>query len=102
MPRPKVIFHHFKMSVPNSHGFKIIRYADILWLQADNQHTQLILRGEKTPLYIYESLSELEHHLPLVFFRCHRSVIVNLCTIESINEHGVRINDRLLPGFPKK
>jgi DNA-binding LytR/AlgR family response regulator len=97
MSKPKVIFHKLKMAVPEGRGLKIIPYADILWLQHCDHFTQLVCRDNKPARYIYESLNELGHNLPPVFYRCHRSVIVNLCYIQSFNLHGVHINNHILP-----
>ena len=69
MTKPKAIFHRFKICVPEGRGFKIIPYADILWLQSSNHFTQLVLRDNKSTRYIYESLNELEGILPPVFFQ---------------------------------
>lgn len=97
MSKPKVIFHRFKMSVPEGRGFRIIPYADILWLQASGHYTQMALHNDNTSRFIYEPLDELEHHLPSVFYRCHRSAIVNLCHVQSFSKCGIHVNGHVLP-----
>jgi len=79
------------MSVPAGQGFKIIPYADILWMHPDKHYTRLVLCNGKSSLYIYESLDELKSILPPVFYKCHRSAIVNLCHVESFDEEGIHI-----------
>lgn len=90
------------MSVPDRRGLKIIPYADILWLQHSSHYTQLVLRDNKSGRYIYESLDELESILPPVFFKSHRSAIVNICFVQSIDEQGIHINNHILPVAEKK
>src|SRR5690554_7806253 len=86
MSKAKTIFHRFKMSVPEGRGLKIISYSEILWLQSKNCYTEVIRCNSKSSFYIYESLTFLEDVLPLIFFRCHRSVIVNLCHVQAFDE----------------
>ena len=102
MSKPKVNFHRLKMSVPERRGFEIIPFADILWLQASKQYTQVVLRDDRPARYVYEPLNELELFLPPVFFRCHRSVIVNLCHVQSSNRQEVNVYGHILPISKKK
>lgn len=99
--KSKTIFHKFWMSVPEHSGVSIVSYSDILWLQPCENYTQ-VFRNGKPSRYVYESLYELENILPPVFYRCHRSVIVNLCQIQSFDEHSVHINNHILPIAQKK
>jgi len=97
MSKPRVFFHRTEMSVPVRNGFRIINYTDVLWLLANGQYTQLALRSSNSGFYIYESLTQLERVLPTVFCRCHRSVIVNICHIQSFDREGIRVDDQILP-----
>jgi DNA-binding LytR/AlgR family response regulator len=42
-----------------------------------------------------KSLNQYEKELPFGFFRCHRSAIVNMTYICSINEDGICMEDDL-------
>ncbi|UTW56021.1 LytTR family DNA-binding domain-containing protein [Kordiimonas sp. SCSIO 12610] len=56
----------------------------IVWCKAIDGYSELILEGGKVHLYS-ATLNELEHALPQTFLRVHRSHIVNLTQIKSLD-----------------
>lgn len=66
-----------RLAVRLKEGVQVVRIAEIDWLQADGNYTQLHIG--QTVLRMRETLSELEAWLvPSGFARVHRSIIVNI------------------------
>ena len=58
-------------------------YDDIVYLKADGNYSIIYLK-DHTKHIIYESLKDFERDLPEnIFFRCHRSYIVNVILISA-------------------
>lgn len=67
-----------KLIITHQHGIKFIALAEIVYLEADNVYTTIILAdGYKLvtskPIHKYESLLDVDF-----FFRIHKSYIINL------------------------
>lgn len=71
-------------------------FKDILYLESDNNyvtvHTTDKLHLVRTSLQNY-----MEHFDPKKFFRIHRSYVINLDHIQTINSENVIINNKELP-----
>lgn len=69
----------------NEHLLKV-QLMDILYLQADRNYCKIHTR-EKAFL-VSVPMGNIEHHLPMhIFVRTHRSYIVNIRAVSSIDEH---------------
>ena len=67
-----------KITVAEQFGFKVIRVADIMYLQADSNYTILHLSG-LNKIVATRSLCDFEKLLDLPsFFRIHKSTIINM------------------------
>lgn len=61
----------------------IIRADSIYYIEKDN--TKIILKCEDADYSIYSSFNKIQSELPPSFVRCHKSYIVNIHNVESIN-----------------
>lgn len=69
-------------------GVSFINMSDILLIQRENRSTVIYTTGDGR-FETSESLGETEARLdPAVFFRCHKSYIINLNQIDSITPYG--------------
>ena len=69
-------------------GVSFAQQADILLVQRENRATVLYATGGRR-FVTSESLGEIEERLdPKLFFRCHKSYIVNLNAIDTITPYG--------------
>ena len=75
-----------KLSIRQGSKISFLKVEDILWIEADNQYVKIHL---KTASHLMrQSLSYLDQHLdPTAFYRTHRSAIVNVHRIESIEPY---------------
>lgn len=75
-----------KLSVRQGSKISFVKVDDIVWIEADNQYVKVHL---KTASHLMrQSLSYLDEHLdPDSFYRIHRSAIVNVHRIESLEPH---------------
>lgn len=62
-----------------------------LYLEVLDRKIYLHTAEESVPFY--GKLEELEPTLPGIFFRCHRSYIVNLCHVQYYNKEGIRLDN---------
>lgn len=75
-----------KLSVRNGSKISFLQVEDIVWVEADNQYIKVHL-ATATHL-MRQSLGYLEEHLdPASFYRTHRSAIVNIHRIQSIEPY---------------
>ncbi len=73
-----------------------VKWIDILWLKGDGNYTTLVTRTQVFSLR--NILKEFESVLPLdEFFRIHKSYIVRLDEIKSINPREVVIGNDSVP-----
>lgn len=81
-----------------STDYKVIKviYAEILFIEALQKYVRIHTANER--IVTLMSMSQLEETLPQAkFIRIHRSYIVNLDKIESIEGNLVRIGKHQLP-----
>jgi two-component system, LytTR family, response regulator len=78
-----------KILIPHSKGLKVIRLADIVRLEADNNYTFVYLRDEPR-IVASRPIKEFENKLDSWwFFRLHKSHIINLYYLkEYLSEDG--------------
>jgi two-component system, LytTR family, response regulator len=77
-PHDKIIISHFT-------GFSIIDVCDLIRLEADNNYTNLYLRGN-AKVTASKTMKHFEEMLPEEkFFRVHRSKIVNIDFIKELS-----------------
>lgn len=85
---------------------------DILFVKTDGKHVKinlselLFVEGLKDYLYLYlkteklivlDTLKEFENRLPQEFMRIHKSYIIRLGAIETIERNRVFIGDKIIP-----
>lgn len=77
-----------RLMIRHKDGVKLVDPEDILMVQREERSTAILLRdGQK--LLTGDPLGEVEERLPEeIFFRSHRSYIINLEQIESIAPYG--------------
>ena len=69
---------------------KKIRYSDILYFEGLKDYVQLYLKSTKTPLIFHATMKSIEAKLPATkFMRVHRSYIVNLDKISTIERSHI-------------
>lgn len=86
-----------RIMIRHRDGVSFCRQEDILLVQRENRSTVLYATGGRR-FVTGEALGEIEARLdPRLFFRCHKSYIVNLNAIDNITPYGrwtyvVRLN----------
>ena len=75
-----------KLLIPTLQGMKFINPLDISFLKAINNYTEIYLTQNYDKILIYRSLGVIEKHLSNeIFFRCHRTYIININQIAEYN-----------------
>jgi len=73
-----------------------VKYSDILWLKADGNYTTLVSR--KAVFSVRNILKNFEDELPTKdFMRIHKSYVVRIDEIESINTKDLKVAGDLVP-----
>lgn len=76
-----------KLLIKNKEGISLVDMADIILVQRENRSTVIYTQDER--FVTSESLSELEERLDKsIFFRSHKSHIINLLMIQKIFPYG--------------
>lgn len=79
---------HRKISLYHNQGFDIINSDDIIYVEADSNYSVIHLEKDKK-IVVAKSLKDIEDLLPAnVFFRVHKSSIVNLNKIKSFSSRN--------------
>ncbi len=74
---PKVTCAEGKITIPQQDGFEVLRIADILYCEADDNYTKIYL--EKRQKLVSKTLKYFEESLhPHGFVRTHKSFLVNV------------------------
>lgn len=88
----------FYLYVKYKDCWRKLAFKDIVSLKSTGNHTEISLQNTKTQYYVMKSLEQYEKELPLIFFRCHRSAIVNMAYIQDIkNGELCLMNKTFLP-----
>ncbi|MFT4859025.1 MAG: DNA-binding LytR/AlgR family response regulator [Algoriphagus sp.] len=80
------------------HGGSLVKvkFTDILWLKADGNYTTLVSR--KAVFSVRNILKNFEDELPAKdFMRIHKSYLVRIDEIESINTKDLKVAGDLVP-----
>jgi two-component system, response regulator PdtaR len=82
--------------VKNNYRFVKITLGDILYMEADNNHTVIQTNDQK--LAIRQSLSAILERLAVPhLIRTHRSYAVNLDRVDSFNDYEIRVGKHDVP-----
>jgi len=78
-------------------GYKLVKLVmdDILYIEGMRDYQYIITKTEK--VIASHSIHELEKMLPERMIRCHKSYIVSLGKITSIERNRIRIGNKLIP-----
>lgn len=77
-----------RLMLHHKEGVNFINQADILLVQRENRST-VLYATENRRFETSEALGDVEARLdPKIFFRCHKSYIINLNVIDSITPYG--------------
>lgn len=77
-----------RLMLHHKEGVNFINQADILLVQRENRSTVLYATGNRR-FETSEALGDVEERLDSkIFFRCHKSYIINLNVIDSITPYG--------------
>ncbi len=87
---------HDEMFVRDGNAWVKVKFADILYLQADDNYTFVFTTDKK--FMLSHTLKAVEDKLPHDrFMRIHRSYLIRLGAIEKLSEHSVTIKGSQLP-----
>jgi two-component system, response regulator PdtaR len=96
LSRDSILKVNDQIFVKNNYRFVKITLSEILYLEADNNHTLIQTGGQK--LAIRQSLSAVLDRLAMPrLVRTHRSFAVNLDRVDSFNDHEIRIETHDIP-----
>ena len=77
-----------RLMLRHREGVSFIDITDILLIQREERST-VVYTGKNERYVLSETLSEMEDRLdPEIFFRCHKSYIINLRAIRDITPYG--------------
>ena len=72
--------------IPTFQGIQFINPMDISFLKAINNYTEIFLINNCNKILVCKPLGTIEKYLSNeIFFRCHRSYIININQIEEYN-----------------
>lgn len=73
--------------INHSKGFTLVDFKEIIWLEANDNYTNLYLNGQKK-IMASKTLKEFESILPSQdFFRVHRSALINFNYVKEFSNH---------------
>lgn len=87
-------FYPLKMSIKYNGVWKAIVFKDIICLKASGNYTEITIYTNKQ-YYVLYSLDKFEKKLPVGFFRCHRSAIINLKYIHKIEKNRLFLSNEI-------
>jgi len=78
-------------------GYKLVKIflTDILYVEGMRDYQYIVTQKEK--VVASHSISELEKVLPDSFIRCHKSYIVSIPGIVSIERDRIKIGNKYIP-----
>jgi two-component system LytT family response regulator len=73
--------------INHSKGFTLVDIKDIVWLEANDNYTNIYIQGQKK-IIASKTLKEFEAILPASeFFRVHRSALINFNYVKEYSNH---------------
>lgn len=86
------------MYVKSEYKLRQILFAKILYIEGLKDYVKIYVENEPSPILSLLSLKSLEDILPADrFMRVHRSFIVHLCKIDTIDRNRIVFGDRYIP-----
>ena len=82
--------------IKNNHSFHKVKFSDIVYLKAGYFHIEIHTNSNRKHI-LRGTLTNFSQKLPENFFRTHRSYIVNLDYLDSINYLNVVIDGNEIP-----
>jgi two-component system, LytTR family, response regulator len=78
-------------------GYKLVKIFidEILYIEGMRDYQNIVTRSEE--IVASHSINELEKLLPAGYIRCHKSFIVSLAGINSIEHDRIRIGSKYIP-----
>lgn len=84
--------------IKSEYKIRRINFADILYIEGMKDYVKIYLKNESSPVLSINSLKTLEAKLPVSdFMRVHRSYIVNLNRIETIERFRIVFGNVYIP-----
>jgi len=84
----EVSFENDKILIPDSHGFDVLFFNDIIRLEADASYTKVITIEGKSVI-VSRTLKDFEDILPKnKFFRTHKSYLINLKYVKKYSNNN--------------
>jgi len=84
--------------IKSEYKIRRINFADILYIEGMKDYVKIFLKNEASPVLSINSLKTLESKLPVTnFMRVHRSFIVNLNRIETIERFRIVFDKVYIP-----
>ena len=84
--------------IKSEYKIRRINFADILYIEGMKDYVKIYLKNESSPVLSINSLKTLEAKLPVSdFMRVHRSYIVNLNWIETIERFRIVFGNVYIP-----
>ena len=79
-----------KIVIEDGRKYHLIPYEEIEWIKAEGNYCLLYIGKQR--FLIRQSLHYFQNLLEPLFFRCHRSVIINLSLIELYDHKNNKIH----------
>jgi len=110
---PEIAMDRNKLVLPASHGFNVMKFDDLIRLEAEGCYTKVVIKDGKDTI-ISHTLKDFENTLPKeLFFRIHKSHLINLKYIKEYSTHSgnfvtmtdgskIEISRRKAPEFIQK
>jgi len=84
--------------IKSEYKIRRINFSDILYIEGMKDYVKIFLRNEPKPVLSINSLKALESKLPATrFMRVHRSFIINLHRIETIERFRIVFGNVYIP-----
>ena len=78
------------IAVEDGRKYYVIFYKEIQWIKAEGNYC--VIFTQQSRIIIRQSLNYFQSHLKSSFFRCHRSIIVNLVFVELYDKRNKKLH----------
>jgi len=86
----KTIYSQSGIVIEDGRKCHLVPYEEIQWIKAEGNYCMLFT--QKSRILVRQSLNYFQSHLKSSFFRCHRSIIVNLIFVELYDKGNKRLH----------